>query len=339
MKSTVARVIIAVLLLSCSIVSCNSNDSTPNVSDVKVDIKSHNFYQDFSKVDTNNIQASLNELQKKYPEFLTFYLDDLVGLHTAGNYADTVQGLRFFLTYKDFRSLFDTVAKVYPDTKKIDEELISLFKYIRHYDSSFTIPTDVYYYAAGLNLAVYTKLKTLGIGLDMFLGKDFKPYQQVGIPSFRLGRHTPANIPIAAARAIYEEKYPIIFDDKNLLALMIEQGKEYYFIKKVVPKASDALLLGITEEQMKWCDENESLIYNYFIQQNLLYETNQQKVVRYVVEGPTAAGMPPESPGNTGSYAGLRIIEQYAKNTGASLKEVMLEKDAQKILTEAKYKP
>jgi hypothetical protein len=339
MKFTITIVLSIALALSLLFGSCGSNTDAPDVSNIELSVQSHDFYKDFFKVDTNKIEGSLQALDKLYPDFLRFYLDQLVGLQTNGSLSDTVQGLRFFLTYKDFRELFDTVAKVYPSTKDIDKQLVKVFKRIKHYDTTFTIPTEIYYYAAGLNLAVFTREHTMGIGLDMFLGQDFKPYQQIGIPSFRLLRHTPENIPIAAARAIYQDKYPFIVEEKNLLALMIEQGKEAYFTKKVVPEAGEALILGITEEQLKWCQENESMIYNFFVQQNLLYETNQQKVVRYVIEGPSSAGMPAESPGNTGSFTGLRIVENYAKNTGSSLAEVIKEQDYQKILAAAKYKP
>jgi len=329
------------LVLTCSLflASCHDNNNAPDVSGIQVPFRSYDFYKDFSAVDSNNIARDLQQLERKYPTFLSFYLDALVGLSTNGVYSDTSEALHFFIAYKDFRQLFDTVNKVYPDTKDIDKQLTRLFQYTHYYDSSIVIPKEVYYYAAGLHLAVFTREQTLGIGLDMFLGRNFAPYEMVGIPYFRTIRHTRENIPVAAAKALYESKYPPVYDDKNLLALMIQQGKELYFMKKVLPGTADSLLLGYTAAQMQWCREQEQLIYNFFIKEQFLYETNQQKVMRYVTDGPSSAGMPPESPGNTGSYIGLRIIEQYAETTHASLADILKVQDAQKILQEAKYKP
>jgi len=329
------------LLISCSllVISCRNNSNAPDVSDINVPFKSYDFYKDFSAVDSNRIAAGLSALEQKYPGFLPFYLDTLAGLNTNGVYADTNQPLHFFIAYKDFRQLFDTVNKVYPETKEIDRQLADLFKYIRHYDSSIVLPREVYYYAAGLHLAVFTKEEMLGIGLDMFLGRDFAPYEMIGIPYFRTIRHTRENIPVAAAKALYESRYPPVYEDKNLLALMVQQGKELYFMKKVLPDTPDSLMLGYTAAQMQWCKDNEQLIYNFFIKEQFLYQTNQQKIMRYVTDGPSSAGMPGESPGNTGGYIGLRIIEEYAAATHASVGEILKAPDAQKILQEAKYKP
>ena len=50
--------------------------------------------------------------------------------------------------------------------------------------------------------------------------------------------------------------------------------------------------------------------------------------------------MPPESPGNTGSWLGWKIVQKFMQeNPTYTLKSLMQETDAQKILTLSKYKP
>ncbi len=322
-----------------SLSSCSHHDGNPDISDIPVSFQSYLFYKDFSALDTNHLQEGLTGLKAAYPQFLDVYLDQLANLSVRGNYADTLN-LLGFLTHPDFKALFQTVLQKFPDTRVQNAGLKKMLQHIRYYDSSFTLPETVYYYAAGLNYAA-TLLpgNALGIGLDMFLGRDFPPYEQVNIPYYLTIRNTPENIPIAAARVIYENKYPFSFEDKDLLQLMVACGKETYFLKKVLPDSKEALFFLFSDEQMQWCEKNEPLIYNYFLQNNLLYETNGQKVYRYLNDAPTSTGMPPESPGNTAVYIGYKIVENYARNTGKSLPEVLQESDARKILDEARYKP
>lgn len=328
--------------LTLHFASCgNEPASNPlQIKEVKISFARYDFYKDFSSLDTNNLLQGLTKLKEKYPAFYPLFISELAQLNVHGNDLDTAT-IRGFLTFKDFRQLFDTVNKVFPDTKKQSRELESLFQHIHYYDSSFSLPQKVYYYAAGLNYAaVILPDNSLGIGLDMFLGRDFLPYAQIRIPEYLTIRNTKENIPIAAARVIYENKYPLSMDDKNLLQIMLDKGREMYFLKKVLPDASDSLLYTINEKQMAWLNENEPLIYNYFIQNNLLYETSGEKIYRYVTDAPTSTGMPPESPGNTGTFIGYKIINAYMKQTGKTLQALLNDTaKAQTVLQIAKYKP
>jgi hypothetical protein len=80
--------------------------------------------------------------------------------------------------------------------------------------------------------------------------------------------------------------------------MMIQRGKEAYFIDKVLPFLPETVKLAYTKKQLEWCDKNEGMAYNFFITQNYLYETSWPKVLRYVNEGPNSTGMGDDSPGN-----------------------------------------
>ncbi|MBK8443668.1 MAG: hypothetical protein IPL35_09760 [Sphingobacteriales bacterium] len=72
----------------------------------------------------------------------------------------------------------------------------------------------------------------------------------------------------------------------------------------------------------------------------MLYETESRKVDKYVHEAPTSSGMPPESPGNIGSWIGWRIVDSYMKkNPNLSLEALIQMKDGQQILQASGYKP
>lgn len=330
----------AIFLLLCLGLLYSCSTETKNHEDISLRFKSFPFYKDFVGVDTNQVGSSLDELKRNYPQFLDFYLDTVMSLNMQGQYSDTNKVLNSLLTYKDYRNLFDTVLKVFPDTREEDKAIEQAFKNMKYYDSVFRIPTQVYYYISYLNLSAFTHSDTmLGIGLDMFLGRDFKPYASVGIPAYATIRFTKENIPVWACRVVYENRFPLVTDNKNLLDLMIAQGKEIYFLKKCLPDIPDRLLLGFTEEQMKWCNENETLIYNFLIQHKLLYETRLQDIMRYVLDGPTTPGFAPESPGNLGTFIGWKIVSDYAKRENATVEEILTQDDVQLILREANYKP
>lgn len=331
----------AILIIICGTFLLNScSTKNQNHTNVTIKYKSYPFYKDFVAIDTNHIKEGLIELKKKYPRFLDFYLDTAMSLNINGHYSDTNKILNSLLTYKDYRHLFDTVLKVFPNTKVQDEAIKMAFQNMKYCDSVFKIPTQVYYFISYLNNSALTVSDTiLGIGLDMFLGRNFAPYESVGIPNYATIRFTKDNIPVWACRAVYENRFPFVTEDQNLLDLMIERGKEVYFLKKCLPDIPERLLLGFTADQMKWCNKNEAQIYNTLVQNKLLYATDLQKIMRYVLDGPNTPGFTPQSPGNLGTFIGWKIVTDYAKNTKSSVEAVLKQPSAQLILEKANYKP
>lgn len=333
----------AALALSITFSSCKGDGAgnTPDISAIHIPYTSYPVYRDFAALDVNHVAAGLEKMKSKYPDFLDFYLDTLVGFGYHHQYNDTNRMMQDFLTMKDYRQLLDTVVMAYPDTKKYDNWLKQTFGYIRYYDSSFTLPANVYYFVSYLNgmTAVLQSDKNIGIGLDMFLGRDFLPYKQLNISDYATVRMTDDNIAVWAAKALYEDKYPFAADNKDLLDLMIQRGKELYFLEKVTPFLKAETRFGFTPAQVEWCKKNEALMYNFFVSNNLLFEKNLQKVMRYVSDGPSSAGMPAESPGNTGSYIGWIIVKQYAEQHKVNMHQLLETKDSRIIFEGAKYKP
>ncbi len=333
-------------LLALSLFSCRNGSDTPDVSGIKVAMRTRRFDRDIAQADTAHITAALQALKSKYPDFLDLWLYQLMPFGGKGDNGaevspELLNNLHTFLTFRDFRGLFDTVARHFPDTKSIDQPLEKGFQYYRYYYPARTVP-GVIYFVSGLNhwSAITIDTTLVGIGLDMFLGGDYPFYASVGIPDYTARNCRPEAAPVAVFRAIYENGHPFATESRTLLDMMVQRGKEQFFLSKMLPFIADSTRLGFTAAQTRWCTENEAASYNFFVRSNLLYETNPARVIRYVQDGPRASGMPPESPGNVGSWIGWQIVKEYAaKHPKMSLDELLALPDAQAILQEGGYKP
>lgn len=323
----------------------NGQDAVPDVSDIKVSINSRRLDLDLGSIDTAHIAAGLRQIAPKYPDFINFYLDTLMGFGINGEYNDSAMGvqqnLRTFLTHKDFRGVFDTTARHFPDVKAQDLAIEKGFKYVKFYFPEYKIPKIVYFVTGLRNWSVITYGDDLvGVGLDMALGADYVNYSRVDIPDYVARNLVPGSIPVNVFRSVYSLKQPFITENRTLLDMMIQKGKEQYFLAKVIPFVPDSLRLGFTAPQLEWCEANEAGIYNFLIKGQLLYDTNWQKILRYVTDGPSSAGMSPESPGNVGSWLGLQIVRSYMnQHPETTLPQLLALEDAQQLLQEAKYKP
>lgn len=350
MKKFSAYFILPIVLVLNLLTSCGGGREKPDVSQINFPLDFYHFERQLRDLDTNRIETVLPEIKTKLGGFLDLYVNSLLPFRIANDSLDKesrlVQTFTQFLTDKDIRGLLDTVNKHFPDTKTIDKEIGDALILAKYYYPKYTIH-DVVYFISGLNnWTAVTYIDStnneyyLGIGLDMYLGKNYPYYLSVGIPQYMTEKLVSDAIPVNAMKAVFQDITPFVPEDKNLLQMMIERGKEQIFLQAVLPDKPQHELFGFTKRQLEWCEKNEAEVYNFFIKQDLLYETNWQKILRYVNDGPNSTGMPAESPGNIGTWLGYRILEAYKKeHKGVKIPELISMKDAQSVLQESKYKP
>jgi hypothetical protein len=265
----------------------------------------------------------------------------------AGVASDTAyySNLRFILQNPDYLELKTTVDKTFPDLKKQELEINQAFKYIKYYYPKQKLPRIISFLSG---FAVQTPIGNdyIGIGLDMFLGKNgerFYPALRESIPAYIARRFNPENIsPRLIETLIREDMFPEKDSDRTLLSKMIYNGKVLYLMDAVMPETSDTLKIGYTQDQLDWCTEYESGIWAYFIENNLLYESDYLKIQKYIAEAPFTPGIGEKSDSapKLGIWTGWQIVKKYMdKNPELTLQQLMQEGDAQKILNESKYKP
>jgi hypothetical protein len=183
----------------------------------------------------------------------------------------------------------------------------------------------------------------LAIGLDRYLGSESKYYPMLRIYNYQAAKMNPSNILPDAMygwASVEWEFNETGYDTENVLAEMIHEGKLMYFVKCMLPDVNDELIFGFTEAQMKFCRNNESQMWQYLVENNLLFSTDQLTRRKLTGEAPFTGYFTDESPGRAAVWIGFRIIESYMRNKGnAGLSELMKETDVQSILEGARYSP
>jgi uncharacterized protein YjaZ len=81
-------------------------------------------------------------------------------------------------------------------------------------------------------------------------------------------------------------------------------------------------------------------LWGYFAEKNRLYENNLKTVQELTTEGPFTAAISKDCPPRIAMWVGWQIVKSYMKeNKNITLKDLLKEKDAQKILSKSKYRP
>ncbi|TZF80913.1 gliding motility lipoprotein GldB [Pedobacter sp. BS3] len=329
-------------LISLLAVSCGNNKRV-DVSNIHLNVSIERFDKDLGQVTAHNLNSKASQLNKKYGFFYRDYMEKMLAV---GSVSDTgyYANLRTVLQNKDYQELYQTTQQTFPNLDKQQAELTDAFKHIKYYYPKTKLPRLIAYISG---FAVQTPIGNdyVGIGLDMFLGarSKFYPALRESIPAYISRRFTPENItPRVMESYIREDLFPEPDADKSLISRMIYNGKILYFMDAVMPDIADSLKIGYTKQQMEWAKTYEPDIWGYFLERNLVYETDYFKIQGYLTEAPFTPdiGEKNDSAPKLGLFIGWQIVKKYMeKNPDVTVQQLMQETDFQKILNDSHYRP
>lgn len=333
-------IFILVLVILPANISCRRNQYKANISSVSVNLQVLRIEKDLFLTDPGKISEKIPLLKEKYGSFLQLFSYVI----SAGEVEDSTFNylLTEFCTDKLNNEIFSLTTELFPDVSEIEEKLEDAFRHYIYYFPSKNIPS-VYTCITGFNNSIITGDSILGIALDMYLGDGCKYYSQLGIYSYISARMTPLYI---IPDCIYgwgasEWNYAVMdYSPRNVISKMIHEGKLKYFQKCLLPDIPDELIFGFTNDQMKFCRNNEDRMWQYLIENDLLFKTNRLTVRKLTGEAPFTSYFTNESPGRAAVWTGFRIIESFMKaNPAVSLFDLMNNTDIQGIVEKAKYSP
>jgi len=334
-KILISLSIIAVLFQGCK----NDNKfEQVDISGIKLNQKLYRFDKDLYQIPNDSIETYVPSLIDKYGPFLELYTNQIIKIGSPYS-KDFPERLKVFKTDYVVNEAYTYTEKKYKDFSEIYNDINTAFKYYHHYFPGKTIP-NIYTFVSGFNVAIATDSAILGIGLDFYLGKDFELYPKLALPRYIINKMEPEMILPDAMKAWISMEFPPDDSVNNLLANMIYGGKIQYALDAVIPFVPDTIKWGYSAQQLEWCNENEEAMWTYFIDKNLLYKTERLIIKKFVDEAPFTIPFGRKSPPKTGIWIGYRIVSKYMeKHPDITLRQLMKEKNYQKILMLSGYKP
>lgn len=330
----------ALIFMLAFITSCQS-PKAPDVSGINVDLKINRFEKDLFSISGTGYHQQIDSLLKKYPVLFPFYFQEIGGWNiTTDSGAAWKDSVLHYVQAPYSEALYDSVMLRFADLKQIEEPLRKAFTFYKYYFPDIRTPEVNTLINAPPAFTIGNDM--VCISLDKYLGpaSAFYAYETEPIPNYLLRRFKPEYITANSLQVFSTASFEFNTAGKKLLDAMIYYGKILYLKQKVMPFSPDSIVTGFTAADLKWCEANEPEIWKFFIEKKLLYSTDPLQYSKYVTEGPSTSGMPSEAPGNIGSWVGWRIVNAYIKkNPTVTLPQLMQEEDAQKILTDSKYKP
>ena len=298
--------------------ACVSCDKKVSLKDNKIEVVR------FEKLFYNSDSADLNKIKNKYPFFFPDSYPDSVWLNRL---QDPIQ-----------LEIFNEITIQYDSVIFLETGLFKFFKRHKELVDKFTTPkvitvnTDIDY-----RNKVILADSLLLIGLDNYLGPNHKFYD--GIPEYIKEDFTIPGIFSDVAEKFAFYNIPRI-EFYTFLDKIIYYGKVLYY-KDFTIDIADRNKIGYSKAKMKWAKENEYFVWTYFIENNILFNPDNNLESRFINDSPFSRfylEIDNESSEMIGKYIGWQIVKSYMKNNDTSLKN-MLNKSPIDIYNNSKYKP
>ena len=303
--------------------SCNNKSKVEKeVEETTLEMKTYRFDEAFFSAN----KTTFSKLKLDYPFFFPEGTEDAVYMDKINN--------------KQWQELYTEVEKKYKKFDPQQVEIETLFKHIKYYfpkiiaPKIYTIIGEMDY----LSKAVYANDKLI-ISLELYLGKDHRFYQE--FPEYIKQNFETRQILPDITTSFSEGIVPQP-TDKTLLSQMIYYGKQLYLKDLLLPDYTDAERIGYSEEQIKWSQENESFMWQYFVEKQLLFSTNSRLPNQFINMGPFSKfylEIDNESPGRIGQWVGWQIVRSFAENNPKVTPQELIKLDFKQIFEKSKYKP
>lgn len=344
MKNKPSLLIFFLLSLSITLFQCNCSSKKNQAGKIDTshtDISFYRFDKDFQQDDTAQIKSRMLELQKKYTGFYSIYIYDLMRFGNKKDSSNMVYAnVKSFMLYNEMRLLYSLTQKAFPNTEVQNDEIRKAYTYSKLCAPKLKLPKKVVYCVSGLNVGAFTvDTEFVGIGLDMYLNNDTL-YNQI-FPNYIASKLRREMICQNVMKAVYNNQYGDPYTCSGaLIDCIIQVGKQQYFLSQVLPHIAEEYQFAYSQEQLKWCNDNEKNIWKYLADHDLYYSESEAELRHFIGEQANTQGMPAESPGNIGAWLGFRIVSAYMNEMGSQVTlDNLFSTEPKTILAKSKYKP
>lgn len=228
--------------------------------------------------------------------------------------------------------------------QKLQNDLNALFSRVKHYFPNFQSP-KVYLYSSALQsitdpIFLEPRENLLFVDVSAFLGennphyKGLEKYYQV---SMNFENLLPRISETIAFYLVPRSSQPPKFIDE-----LLYEGKVMTLQDAFLPQIPDHLKMSYSEKQLAWSRANEENIWNYFVENDLIFSDDPMLRERFIAPGPFSkfyTEVDNNSSPRTGIFIGWQIARTYFEKKPETSLQKFLQLDATEIFNEAGYKP
>lgn len=275
--------------------------------------------------DTN---VPLEEFKQKYPWFQGSVPDEDYSIRRA----DTAE----VKIYKE------AISKI--DIAKLNKDLTGLFSHIKYHFPEFKEP-QVFLFSSvlsGIMEPVFYRddVNMLFIDITGFMGENNPNYK--GLEQYFQTSMNPQNIVPKVSEVLANYFVQPNLNHQKFIDELIYNGKIMTLQDAFLPDFPDYLKMHYSQKQYEWAKQYEVNIWNYFVENNLIFSDDLRLKERFINPGPFSkfyTEIDNESSPRVGIFTGWQITRKFYQEKPETKLGDFLKMSAQDIFNQSNYKP
>ena len=272
--------------------------------------------------------VSLESFTQKYPFFQ--------GTVSDADFAERRKDPEEIKVYKE------AIAKI--DGAKLNKELADLFSRIKMYFPEFKEPTVFLYSSAlqGIMEPIFYQSKENMVFIDItaFMGENNPNYK--GLQQYFQKSMNPKNILPKVSEILAQSFVDPNLKEQKFIDQIIYYGKLMTLQDAFLPNEPEALKMNYTPEQYEWAKANEANVWNFFVENNLVFSDDQRLAERFINPAPFSkfyTEIDNESSPQVGIFTGWQICRKFYEEKPKTKLAAFIKMNAQEIFNQSNYKP
>lgn len=334
----VQTIVLFLFTVALVVSGCRSNPMDADISGIDINIELERLDRDLFEMDQDTMDGAIGALYSYYGDFFDVFNVHVINIGPASS-RRYPSYLSMFINDPTNKEVFQYTDQVFESVDEIESRLTDGFRhYLYHYPDS--VPPRVVGYVSRFNQGLFTVGHFVGVGLDQYLGSDCSFYQQMGEPQYLTLKKIPNRVPVDVMYAWATQLYPYNDSVDNVLSRMIYHGQLAWFVGVMYPDLEEQLNMGFTDDQMKWCRNNEKQMWTHLVEEKLLFSSDPMDIRKLVEDAPHTRFYTAESPGRAAVWQGWQIVNAFAEqNPKLTVRQVMSQRNYQELLRLSRYNP
>jgi len=302
--------------------SCFSDPYQVNLSKVNLKLEFINLDSIVNFSNPEKLIKSVANFNKKHREVMEYSFGYCLGIPLNPDSTFSRKVLEF-KSDEYIKRLEKTIQRLPKNQLKV--ELINGFKRLKFHFPTNNIPNSIFFINSLFSASVFCTEKEIVVGVDRYLGAKEKVIEELPSNQFyewiKVGmepRYLTRDVMVAWLMTNYLEE-----TTENYAAEMMRWGKILFLTKVLLPDVKEETILRYSSTQLEWASSSEKAVWDYFVDKELLFKTDEETRVNLLKEGPYSIGLPKESPDRIGQFIGYKIVKQYMESEEISLQELV----------------
>lgn len=302
-------------LLILVIIGCSRIDLNVDITKVDIPIQFINLDSiEYSSKDIQQLESSIFNTGLNKDEIISYQFNYCLGV---GNLDDSsFISLVKFSEDPYFLRVHQAVAKnLYPLLTEFNTQMTDGFKRLKYHQVTDKFPQRVIYMNSAFSSSVFSTENEIGVSLERYLSDTNKVIQELPSDPFYGWLRAKFNQKYLVRDALmgWITTHVIDVTKGDLSEKMIQYGKALLLVQACLPKEEAEFVLRYNHEQYKWSRENEKNIWDFLVNQKMLYSSDERSHTNFLNDGPYTPGLPENGPDRLGQFMGYRMVWNYFK--------------------------